>query len=541
MAHPNEEPPARRLPAIASTLLLVCTSLQAAPFYMGADISLSPFLESRGAVYRDQGVAKPLERIFVDHGANLFRLRLFVNPSLDYDLPGNRGAIQDLQYAIAQAQRLKPTGAKFMLALHLSDTWTNPGRQDTPGAWSGQSLPALTQTLRNYTVDTLDAFRSAGVMPDMVQIGNETTAGMLWPRGRLNFDGTTAQLNASWANYGQLMNAAIAGVRQVQLPGEKVDIAITVAPGDEWYNAAVGGLPRWFVDNFQAYGGVTDYDILGIDSYPTTRTQLDGLINNLNDLANRYDRKVMVMETSYPWNNALDGTGFDQYSPSSEPHPTSTAGQKAFLLELRDAIRALPNQRGAGLLWWYPEAVQVPGTYIWKGGALGTFDAAGNALPVLDVMNLADLDVDGDLDASDIDLLFASGGSAVRKDLNHDGRVVLTVNAPGSDVDAWVRDFRRTEYGDANLDGRVDFDDLLVLAQNYGTAAGWAGGDLNGSHFVDFDDLLLVAQHYGLGASGAGEFELALAAAWAPEPTLVFLAAQPVFQRRRRTPDHSRR
>lgn len=519
---------------LAATVAVVSARMDAAPFYTGGDISLSPFLESRGAVYRDEGAAAPVEQILVDHGANLFRLRLFVNPNLNYDSPGNRGAIQNLQSVIAHAQRFKPTDAKFMLALHYSDTWADPGHQATPAAWGGQSLTQLTQTVRDYMTNTLTAFRNAGVMPDMVQLGNETTAGMLWPRGQLNFNGTTAQLNASWAAYGQLMNAAISSVRQMQSPGQKIDVAVTIAPGEEWYGNSAGGLPRWFVDNFQTHGGVTDFDILGIDSYPTTRAELDGLKSNLNDLANRYDRKVMVMETSYPWNHSLDGSGSDQYASSTEPHPTTVAGQKAYLLELRDAVRALPHQRGAGVLWWYPEAVPTANTYVWKGGALGTFDAQGNALPVLDVMNLADLDVDGDLDAQDLALLFAATGYSVRNDINHDGRVITAINTAGSDADAWVRQFKRTEYGDANLDRRIDFADLLALAQHYGQSGDWSTGDFDGNRQVDFADLLLIAQHYGFGATERPSFEADFAVAFAPEPVTLFGAVGLLASHRRR-------
>lgn len=52
--------------------------------------------------------------------------------------------------------------------------------------------------------------------------------------------------------------------------------------------------------------------------------------------------------------------------------------------------------------------------------------------------------------------------------------------------------------GDANLDGQVDFSDLLTLAQHYGTAgATWEQGDCNADGTVGFDDLLILAQHYG--------------------------------------------
>jgi hypothetical protein len=46
----------------------------------------------------------------------------------------------------------------------------------------------------------------------------------------------------------------------------------------------------------------------------------------------------------------------------------------------------------------------------------------------------------------------------------------------------------------------VDFDDLLILAQNYGKP-GFEGGDANADGKVDFDDLLLLAQRYNSSSS----------------------------------------
>ena len=52
--------------------------------------------------------------------------------------------------------------------------------------------------------------------------------------------------------------------------------------------------------------------------------------------------------------------------------------------------------------------------------------------------------------------------------------------------------------GDIDLDGKVGFSDLLILAQNYGNNnAAWCDGDLNSDGNVGFSDLLLLAQHYG--------------------------------------------
>ena len=53
-------------------------------------------------------------------------------------------------------------------------------------------------------------------------------------------------------------------------------------------------------------------------------------------------------------------------------------------------------------------------------------------------------------------------------------------------------------YGDANLDGKVGFDDLVLLARNYGkNDANWDQGDFNYDGHVGFDDLVKLARNYG--------------------------------------------
>ncbi|MBC8105493.1 MAG: glycosyl hydrolase 53 family protein [Anaerolineae bacterium] len=94
----------------------LCSAAPADPFYMGGDISLLPFIESRGGTFRDAGQVRPMEQIMTNHGANMFRLRLFVNPNTNYS--ATSGAIQDLNYTIALAQRLQASGAEILLDLH---------------------------------------------------------------------------------------------------------------------------------------------------------------------------------------------------------------------------------------------------------------------------------------------------------------------------------------------------------------------------------------------------------------------------------------
>jgi hypothetical protein len=81
---------------------------------------------------------------------------------------------------------------------------------------------------------------------------------------------------------------------------------------------------------------------------------------------------------------------------------------------------------------------------------------------------------------------------------------------------------RRT--GDVNGDGSVDFNDLVLLAQHYNTAATTAQGDINGDGQVNFNDLVLLAQNYNTPAPAAPPAPTALAA---PESAAVTLQSAP--------------
>jgi len=92
---------------------------------------------------------------------------------------------------------------KFLLDYHYSDTWADPGKQYIPKAWEGKSHEELVQAVYEYTQSTLIAFRESGAFPDLVQIGNEISNGMLWPDGKLP---------DNWDNFAELVQAGINGV-----------------------------------------------------------------------------------------------------------------------------------------------------------------------------------------------------------------------------------------------------------------------------------------------------------------------------------------
>ena len=180
--------------ALACALVLCTQCARAQNVIAGADVSYLRQMEGRGVVFKDAGVSEPGLQILKNHGYTWVRLRVMVNPIA---LPNN------LDYTIASAKDAKARGFKLLLDFHYSDDWADPGHQIVPRAWAAMSHAQLQQTVFVYTRDTIAAMRKQHVMPDMVQVGNEVSNGMMWPDGRLP---------GNWDNFADLLRAGIDGV-----------------------------------------------------------------------------------------------------------------------------------------------------------------------------------------------------------------------------------------------------------------------------------------------------------------------------------------
>jgi arabinogalactan endo-1,4-beta-galactosidase len=330
---------------------------------LGADTSFTPLEEAAGNVFTDlDGRVKPADRILRDHGANYIRLRLWTNPPPGYN---------DLAVDLALARRAKALGMKVYLDFHYSDFWADPQHQDTPAAWVGQDLPALADTVREYTRDTLRAFAAQGTPVDLVSIGNEIRNGILWPTGRIEW-GT----NERWDALATLLKAGVAGTRAVT-PRPRIMLHFDQG-GD---NAG----SRYFFDHLVARG--VPFDVIGLSYYPFWHGTLSQLRTNLNDLATRYDKDVVIAEHQYAWTLGWgDSTNNfvwneDQLTPG---YPASPAGQLSMANDILSMLARVPSRHGAGFFYWEPE--WIPGVG-WEPGAgtpndnLTLFDFEGNALP----------------------------------------------------------------------------------------------------------------------------------------------------------------
>ena len=87
----------------------------------------------------------------------------------------------------------------------------------------------------------------------------------------------------------------------------------------------------------------------------------------------------MIVETTHPWR--AGGWEDGATNLAAMTWGISPQGQAQFLRDVLDAVALVPSGRGVGVVWWYPEAIAVPGLFVWGGGSLALFGADGNVLP----------------------------------------------------------------------------------------------------------------------------------------------------------------
>ena len=394
--------------------LAACSTIQAAPFIAGADVSSLPVHEGRGAVYRDYGQTQAGDAIEIlsDHGVNYYRLRLFVDPQSQNNWSGGFDpfVVQDLDYTIALAQRVKQAGGKVLLDFHYSDTWADPGHQWKPDAWQSlTTLAELEQQVYDYTKQSIEAFKAAGVSPEMVQIGNEIAAGLLWngeyvtPVNESTVGGPNSGYlwsggsnNVGFDRLATLLSAGIQGARDGADPGEEPLIMIHHDQGSRW-NATSYYFDR-LLPRLQANGA--DPDVLGYSYYPIYHTGgIAAVQENLANSVDAYGKPVVIAEAGFPFRNPAQdeqNLGF----------PVTEAGQQAYLQALVDTLHDLPNEMGMGVFWWYAEARPTSGLFVWKDGRFGLFDQNGNLNDAVSVLEQflptpGDFNRDGFVDAAD--------------------------------------------------------------------------------------------------------------------------------------------
>ncbi len=352
-------------------------------FIKGMDISIHREIEQMGAKYYHCGKEEDAIKILKDFSTNAVRLRLWCNPYDEENRPYG-GGTNDLPTTIYLAKRAKQNNMQFLLDLHYSDFWADPEKQTKPKSWKDLSGKALENAVYDYTLEMIIDLANNGVLPDMVQIGNEITNGFLWPDGK--FDNSKAMI--------KLLSAGIKAVKDFD-PNIKTVIHLDRGGDNQLYR-------KWFDKISSADLG---FDIIGLSYYPFWHGTLDELIYNMNDISSRYNKDVMVVETAFPFTTQQiksDIMIFTDEHAKTVPYSADTEGQCKFMLDLMNAIKSVDNNRGIGFFYWEPTWInirqaswttEVGRKFLNKEGVPGNtwanlalFDFNGYALPALDVI-----------------------------------------------------------------------------------------------------------------------------------------------------------
>ncbi len=352
----------KKMATSKSTVTDTVTTYDWTKFSMGADLSYAVQMKANGVQYTDSGKINDIFSIFKTNGCNTVRLRLWHNPS------AFTGGIDQQYNSLSQVetmiQQAKALGMAVNLDLHYSDTWADPSKQYTPSAWTGLSLSILSDSVYQYTLNVLNELKSKNLTPEMIQIGNETNSGMLWPVGQV--------VNNNFSSFATLLNAGIKAVRDFsQNAPIKPTIILHVAQlqnADFWVSNLISA-------------GVTDFDVIGMSHYQdySTVNNMSDITTLVNKLKSTYTKKVMIVETAY-WNNTKDSNGYAISETPVAGYPFTNAGQYQYL---KDLTQAVIKGGGTGVQYWAPDYIS---SYGGEMTARAMVDFSGNTLPAIKFM-----------------------------------------------------------------------------------------------------------------------------------------------------------
>lgn len=319
-------------------------------FSKGADVSWLPQMEASGFKFYDSnGSQKDCLQLLKDRGMNTIRLRVFVNPSNDMR-SGHCSPAETVNMAV-RAQKI---GMRIMIDFHYSDTWADPAHQTKPADWAKSSFLELQNHVYKHTFDVLNDLKKVGVTPEWVQVGNEIPSGMLWPEGKI-------ENNKNWNQLAALLNKGYEATKAIN-PSTKVIVHVDQGNDNSRF--------RWFFDNLTTQK--LKYDVIGLSYYPYWLGQEKGkealkdykktiadLEFNLKDMVLRYSKEVMIVEVGGDFVLEED--------------------TKNMLTAVINVVKAVPNKKGLGLLYWEPQ-----GEKSWSGYQLNAWRTNGMPSIALD-------------------------------------------------------------------------------------------------------------------------------------------------------------
>jgi len=251
---------------------------------LGADLSWVTEMEAKGYTWKDaQGKLGDPFAICKGLGMDGCRLRVWVNP------PKGFCGKEDL---IAKAKRAKAQGMKLFIDFHFSDSWADPKKQPMPAAWASHDVAQLKKDIYDHVRDVLSALVAADCAPYLVQVGNETNDGLMWPIGK-------ASLHPE--NYAAFIMSGYEGVKSV------IDVPVVVHLSNGWDNK----LYRWNFDILEKYHA--KYDMIGMSLYPGVNNWAEKVAQckyNIQDMKSRYGKDCILAEVGLNSDAVAEGAKY---------------------------------------------------------------------------------------------------------------------------------------------------------------------------------------------------------------------------------------
>ncbi len=342
----------------ASTLSVSAQPVANSDFVKGADVGFLMGQERHGVTFHDRNgnERECLELLKNDYQLSAIRMRVWVNP---------RGGTNDKYELLAMAQRAKALGMQLMVDFHYSDWWADPGKQPIPAAWLGHSYEQMKRDLHDHTVDVLTLLKDNGIEPRWVQVGNETTNGMLWSvktdergwevrdsLGHTTITHSMGHFKTQPEQYAGFIRTGYDAVKEV-FPNAIVIVHLDRGHRQDLYDN--------HLDTLLKYGGKWDmvgmslYPYWAMDGHPELNADdiITDCIKNIRHVSEKYHCDVMIVET-----------GFEV----DEQHPEKMEEGRRQLARVISEARHDTNGHCRGVFYWEPQC--LPGGY-----KLGAFNS----------------------------------------------------------------------------------------------------------------------------------------------------------------------
>lgn len=319
-----------------------------------AGINKTGFKDWTGKVLDEQGFFD----LLAASGVNYIRIRVWNNP-YDANGKGYGGGNNDIDAAVEMGKYITKAGMKVLVDFHLSDFWADPAKQKAPKAWSGYTVDQKAEAVSVYIKDCLTKLKDNGVNTAMVQVGNETNNGVCG--------------ESKWNDMNKIFDAGCDAVHNFD-KNILTAVHFTDAQKDGELMGCAASLADYDGDGDGTKEGVS-YDVFAASYYPNYHGTMDNITSLLSDIAKKYDKYVVVAETSWPNTYKIGhSTGEDDFSIGDYVnYNVSLQGQAN---EVRDVINAVNNidivlsngdKAALGFFYWEPAWISAMTVYDENG------------------------------------------------------------------------------------------------------------------------------------------------------------------------------